>query len=87
MHRQKPPIGTSGKGRDFVPSWHYVCAVRSLSPMAAHRFLPRQRVMSILVTGAAGFIGSALSEALLARGDHVVGLDDFNAYYDPGLPG
>ena len=41
--------------------------------------------MSILVTGAAGFIGSALSRALLARGDRVVGLDDFNAYYDPAL--
>ncbi|HJP20818.1 MAG: NAD-dependent epimerase/dehydratase family protein [Alphaproteobacteria bacterium] len=41
--------------------------------------------MSILVTGAAGFIGSALSQALLARGNRVVGLDDFNDYYDPAL--
>ncbi len=38
---------------------------------------------TVLVTGAAGFIGSHLSEALLARGDRVVGLDDFNDYYDP----
>ena len=37
----------------------------------------------ILVTGAAGFIGSHLSEALCARGDRVVGLDSFDAYYDP----
>lgn len=39
--------------------------------------------MKVLVTGAAGFIGSHLAERLLARGDEVVGLDDFNDYYDP----
>ncbi|MCH8181301.1 MAG: NAD-dependent epimerase [Proteobacteria bacterium] len=39
----------------------------------------------ILVTGAAGFIGMHVSQALLARGDHVVGLDNLNAYYDPQL--
>jgi UDP-glucuronate 4-epimerase len=36
-----------------------------------------------LVTGAAGFIGSNLAEALAARGDEVVALDDFSDYYDP----
>ena len=36
-----------------------------------------------LVTGAAGFIGSHVAEALLARGDEVTGLDNFNDYYDP----
>ncbi|MBR1837347.1 MAG: SDR family NAD(P)-dependent oxidoreductase [Kiritimatiellae bacterium] len=41
--------------------------------------------MKILVTGAAGFIGAALSEELLARGHEVVGLDDFNGYYAPAL--
>ena len=41
--------------------------------------------MRVLVTGAAGFIGSSVSEALLARGDEVVGVDDFNPYYDPSL--
>jgi UDP-glucuronate 4-epimerase len=41
--------------------------------------------MKILVTGAAGFIGAALSERLLRRGDEVVGLDNLNAYYDPRL--
>ncbi len=41
--------------------------------------------MKIIVTGAAGFIGSALSEALLARGHEVTGLDNFNDYYDPAL--
>ena len=39
----------------------------------------------ILVTGSAGFIGQAVCAALLARGDLVVGLDNFNDYYDPQL--
>jgi UDP-glucuronate 4-epimerase len=41
--------------------------------------------MRILVTGAAGFIGSTLSERLLARGDDVLGYDNLNDYYDPTL--
>ncbi|MEO5715377.1 MAG: SDR family NAD(P)-dependent oxidoreductase [Luteolibacter sp.] len=39
----------------------------------------------ILVTGGAGFIGSHLSEALVAAGHEVVILDDFNDYYDPAV--
>lgn len=39
----------------------------------------------ILLTGAAGLIGSHTAEKLLARGDCVVGLDNFNTYYDPEL--
>ncbi|MEO8313294.1 MAG: NAD-dependent epimerase [Pseudomonadota bacterium] len=41
--------------------------------------------MKVLVTGAAGFIGSFVARRLLARGDEVVGLDNLNAYYDPVL--
>lgn len=41
--------------------------------------------MKILVTGAAGFIGSALAERLASRGDEVVGIDNINDYYDPRL--
>ena len=41
--------------------------------------------MTILVTGCAGFIGAALSRRLLERGDEVVGVDNLNDYYDPGL--
>ena len=38
-----------------------------------------------IVTGAAGFIGSHLAEALLKRGENVIGIDEFNDYYDPIL--
>src|SRR6266566_8422218 len=41
--------------------------------------------MSILVTGAAGFIGFHVAKALLERGDEVVGIDNLNNYYDVRL--
>jgi UDP-glucuronate 4-epimerase len=41
--------------------------------------------MKILVTGAAGFIGSHVARYLLGRGDEVVGIDNLNAYYDVSL--
>jgi UDP-glucuronate 4-epimerase len=41
--------------------------------------------MAVLVTGAAGFIGYHVAEALIARGERVVGFDSVNAYYDPRL--
>ncbi|MGD8308184.1 MAG: NAD-dependent epimerase [Chromatiales bacterium] len=41
--------------------------------------------MKVLVTGSAGFIGSALALRLLGRGDEVVGIDNLNPYYDVAL--
>jgi UDP-glucuronate 4-epimerase len=41
--------------------------------------------MKVLVTGAAGFIGSTLTMRLLARGDEVIGVDNLNDYYDVNL--
>jgi UDP-glucuronate 4-epimerase len=39
--------------------------------------------MKVMVTGAAGFIGSNLCEALLARGDEIIAIDNFNDFYEP----
>jgi UDP-glucuronate 4-epimerase len=41
--------------------------------------------MKVLITGSAGFIGSALTLRLLERGDSVVGIDNHNNYYDPAI--
>jgi UDP-glucuronate 4-epimerase len=41
--------------------------------------------MTVIVTGAAGFIGCFVAERLLLRGETVIGVDNFNAYYDPAL--
>ena len=41
--------------------------------------------MTILITGVAGFVGSQVARALLARGERVVGIDNFSPYYDPVL--
>jgi len=41
--------------------------------------------MKILVTGSAGFVGANVAKALLERGDEVVGIDNFNDYYDVSL--
>ena len=41
--------------------------------------------MKVLITGAAGFIGSDLALRLLQRGDEVIGIDNLNDYYDPAL--
>lgn len=47
--------------------------------------LTDREARTILVTGAAGFIGSHVGEALVARGDRVIGLDNFDPYYDPAI--
>jgi UDP-glucuronate 4-epimerase len=41
--------------------------------------------LTVLITGAAGFIGAAVAEALLLRGESVLGIDNLNNYYDPAL--
>ena len=41
--------------------------------------------MTVLITGAAGFIGSHVASLLLDRGEEVLGIDDLNDYYDPEL--
>ena len=41
--------------------------------------------MKVLITGTAGFIGSALALRLLERGDTIIGIDNHNDYYDPAI--
>ncbi len=41
--------------------------------------------MRVLITGAAGFIGSSVAERLVGRGDTVIGVDNFNEFYDPKI--
>src|SRR5437588_31851 len=50
-----------------------------------HDHSRRSTMKTILVTGAAGFIGYHVAEALLERGNKVIGLDNLNDYYDPLL--
>ncbi len=85
----QPPVVPCGGGRGDG------------SPAAAPRSMPLEKVgadgytgvvissedryMPILVTGAAGFIGYHVCEALLGRGERVVGVDNLNDYYDPAL--
>ena len=47
--------------------------------------MPDTDISPILVTGAAGFIGHAVSTRLLQRGETVIGIDNLNDYYDPAL--
>src|SRR5210317_2191679 len=44
-----------------------------------------KNIKKILVTGSAGFIGSALCLKMLERGDGIIGIDNHNDYYDPEL--
>ncbi|XP_052210920.1 UDP-glucuronate 4-epimerase 3-like [Diospyros lotus] len=59
------------------PAWEK--RVRSSARVRSHNGI------SVLVTGAAGFVGTHVSAALKRRGDGVLGLDNFNEYYDPTL--
>ncbi|PWA36895.1 nucleotide sugar epimerase [Artemisia annua] len=59
------------------PSWEKEVR-RSSTPRRPNGF-------SVLVTGAGGFVGTHCSLALKKRGDGVLGLDNFNSYYDPSL--
>lgn len=53
--------------------------------MMSHRTTPADSATSVVVTGAAGFIGSHLSAVLIERGQRVIGIDNFDPFYDRSL--
>ncbi|CAM8979828.1 hypothetical protein QQ045_002035 [Rhodiola kirilowii] len=66
----------------FTASW---ADIRWEKEVRSSAQIQRSHGMSVLVTGAAGFVGSHVALALKKRGDGVVGIDNFNDYYDPSL--
>ena len=90
--RPEPRLGEFREGVVMTRFFSDLCLVEDgsgeLVPVRRGAAAPRRRragkeAMRYLVTGAAGFIGSHLAEALVAAGHDVVGLDSFNDYYDP----
>ena len=79
-HREFRELGAAGVRR-LCKKNHVVYDIKHVFP----RRRGRRPAMKILVTGAAGFIGSHTAQQLLARGDEVVGLDNLNDYYDVTL--
>jgi UDP-glucuronate 4-epimerase len=73
--------GPTGCSEESAPRRARPNSVRDFRAVA--RYIPG--TMSILLTGAAGFIGFHAANALLDRGDRVIGVDNMNAYYDPAL--
>ncbi|KAG8369608.1 hypothetical protein BUALT_Bualt14G0031300 [Buddleja alternifolia] len=88
-----PPLSSSSADNhhnihstnNFLSSAFYGSGA-SWEKQVRHSSTPRRpNGFSVLVTGAAGFVGSHCSLALKKRGDGVLGLDNFNSYYDPSL--
>ncbi|KAF2315749.1 hypothetical protein GH714_040286 [Hevea brasiliensis] len=75
-----PSHSSSSSQRRFLadPDWE-IRVIKSGKPRS------RAGGLKVLVTGAAGFVGTHVCAALRRRGNGVVGLDNFNAYYDPSL--
>ena len=78
---RRPPISTDddpvGRPKFTQPSPRMWSDIPILPPHTGHK--------KVLVTGAAGFIGSHVAEALLERGDEVIVVDDMNDYYDVSI--
>ncbi|CAA0820574.1 UDP-glucuronate 4-epimerase 2 [Striga hermonthica] len=86
--RSPPAASTAGKRRSLKTSVHPERARPGPNWEVRARNSARPRTSSgltVLVTGAAGFVGSHVAAALKQRGDGVVGLDNFNTYYESGL--
>ncbi len=78
-------VPQQGMSARRLPTDGFVRPRRPLSPKRPRMRRTRRAFDRALVTGCAGFIGSQLSEQLIARGVEVVGVDRFSDYYDPWL--
>ncbi|KAL6953849.1 UDP-glucuronate 4-epimerase 3 [Sarracenia purpurea var. burkii] len=67
------------------PKWEKRVRMSARTQPHSHPHSGSSRRLTVFVTGAAGFVGTHVSIALKRRGDGVVGLDNFNNYYDPSL--
>lgn len=84
-----PPLADAGAGHSFHTTAHNLLFYGSgaaWEKQVRKSATPRRpNGFSVLVTGAGGFVGTHCSLALKKRGDGVLGLDNFNSYYDPSL--
>jgi len=78
-------MGMEKGGADGRGPQHFQAFAAAACVIGAPPSPPIPSALSTLVTGAAGFIGSHLSEAVVARGEEVVCLDSFDPYYDPAV--
>ncbi|WVZ04655.1 hypothetical protein V8G54_018001 [Vigna mungo] len=81
-----PPLADTTHRHLHAHSHFLSSAFGAWEKQVRHSSTPRRpNGLTVLVTGAAGFVGSHCSLALKRRGDGVLGLDNFNSYYDPSL--
>ncbi|KAK2413823.1 UDP-glucuronate 4-epimerase [Trifolium repens] len=80
----RTPSSFSSDARRSLRTYTYGGAAWEKKVLSSARVASKNGI-SVLVTGAAGFVGSHVSIALKRRGDGVLGLDNFNDYYDPSL--
>ncbi|XP_068655347.1 UDP-glucuronate 4-epimerase 6 [Aristolochia californica] len=86
-----PPLSESPNAHHLHRHVHFLSSAfygggAQWEKQVRHSSTPRRpNGFSVLVTGAAGFVGTHASLALKKRGDGVLGLDNFNSYYDPSL--
>ncbi|KAJ6722742.1 UDP-GLUCURONATE 4-EPIMERASE 2-RELATED [Salix koriyanagi] len=84
FYRSPPSSSNSDPSRRYLTSATWGGAAWEKRVRTSARIRSRNG-FSVLVTGAAGFVGTHVSSALKHRGDGVLGLDNFNDYYDPAL--
>ena len=84
FYRSPPSSSNSDPSRRYLTSATWGGAAWEKRVRTSARIRSRNG-FSVLVTGAAGFVGTHVSSTLKHRGDGVLGLDNFNDYYDPTL--